>query len=97
MSEPVLTDARLVIRSGLRYEALREMVMVLCTYEMPIDRVRLLIDKVSDQMLAGFPDLQRAGPRAELATELLERFVKIEDAIAAKTESALIAQAKAQP
>ncbi len=66
-------------RSELRQKALETFVLYLFTYEMPIDRVRTLVDKVVTDSLGEFRILEKSGARREFVRELLERLSLVED------------------
>lgn len=68
-------------RAELRQKTLETFLLYLFTYEMPLDRVRTLLDKVEGQALRGFPDLEKSGLRRSLCSELTERLRFVEASI----------------
>lgn len=83
-----LDEDREVTRQEFFYLSLQTFLLYLYTYEMPIDRVRLLLDKVESQALRDFPDLLSAGVRAHIARDACLRLVEIESAKAVKALAA---------
>lgn len=65
-------------RSKFRAETLETFLLYLFTYEVPIEKVRGLLDKVETQALRGFPDLRHSGWRAEAGLDLMERLRRLE-------------------
>ena len=82
--DPALVVERL--RTRFRGQVLDTFLLYLFTYEMPIDRCRLLLEKVESQALRGFPDLAHASWRAEAAEELRDRLVLVENSAMKKIE-----------
>lgn len=66
------------LRSKFRGETLETFLLYLFTYEVPIEKVRGLLDKVETQALRGFPDLRHSGWRAEAGLDLMERLRRLE-------------------
>ena len=81
------------IRTRFRGQVLDTFLLYLFTYEMPIERVRGLLDKVETQALRGFPDLSHASWRAEAAEELRDRWLLIENSMAARARKGFEKQA----
>lgn len=65
-------------RAEFRAWVLESFLLYLFTYELPIDRVRTLVDKVTTDALAEFRVLECSGPRREICRELCERLLLVE-------------------
>ena len=72
-------------RSEFRQQTLETFLLYLFTYEMPIDKVRTLVDKVvADALTNEFSVLRKAGCRREMCRELLERLSRVENSSVGK-------------
>lgn len=71
-------------RSEFRLRAFETLLLYLITYEMPVEKVRTFLERIETQALRGFPDLAKAGWRADACLELLERLLRVEDSTVAK-------------
>ena len=76
------------LRTKFRGQLLDTFLLYLFTYKMPVDEVRILLDKVETQALRGFPDLAHASWRAEAAEELRDRWLLIENSLVKKAAEA---------
>lgn len=71
-------------RSEFRMRAFETLLLYLITYEMPVEKVRTFLERIETQALRGFPDLLKAGWRADATFELLERLRRVEGSTVAR-------------
>ena len=79
-------------RANFRSEVLQTFLLYLFTYEMPIDKVRMLLGKVETDALAEFRPLRHADERKSFCTELLDRLQRIEDSTVRRAAEADLAR-----